>query len=183
MEEYRQIKDFEDVYEISNLGNINRILKSGKRKPMKIQSSNRNAKVIVLTKKNKKTSFSLMRLVFNAFAPKNITSIGKQYNLVFKNGNKNDCSINNIQYYPNERGYRPTYDEMTECQKFAHDTKYITYFYQNIDGKEYFLFRRTINYKEYKQMHNADDIEENLELLKMRYKGFLKSIEYQQAVC
>jgi len=45
------------------------------------------------------------------------------------------------------------------------------------------LFRRTINYKEYKQMHNADDIEENLDLLKMRYKGFLKSIEYQQAVC
>ena len=182
MEEYRPIKDFEDVYEISNLGNVNRILKTGKRKPMKIQTTSRNAKVVVLTKKNKKTSFTIMRLVFNAFAPKNITSNGKEYDLVLKNKNKNDCSINNIQYYPNERGYRPTYDEMTDCQKFAHDTKYITYFYQH-QGKEYFLFRRIINYKEYQQMYNADDIEENLDLLKMRYKGFLKSVEYQQAVC
>jgi hypothetical protein len=123
-----------------------------------------------------------MRLIFNAFAPENITNNGKKYDLVYKNGKKNDCSFDNIEYYECRKQSRPTYEQMTECEKFAHDTKYITYFYQNIDGKEYFLFRRTIAYKEYKQMHNADEIEENLDLLKRLYKDFLKSVEYQQAV-
>ena len=181
MEEYRPIKDYEDVYEVSNKGNINRILKSGKRKPMKIQQNTYNQSVIVLTKKNKKASFSVRRLVFNAFAPQNILENGKRYDLVLKSNNKKDCSIDNIEYYQNHKAPLELYEDLTECQKFARDTKYIQYF-RHVYGHEYYRFVRIINYKTYEENWNIEIINDNLDILKSKFKAWKEYIKCIQVI-
>ena len=169
MEEYRPIRNYEDVYEVSNKGNVNRILKSGKRKPMKIQQNIHGQCVVKLTKKNKSSCHTLIRLVFNAFAPKHILENGKNYDLVLNSKNKKSCSFDNIEYYENTKKYVVSYADMTECEKFAHDTKYITYI-RHFNSYEYFRFKRIINYEIYEEMWNTETIEENLDILKFKYK-------------
>lgn len=168
MEEYRPITNYEGVYEVSNTGSVNRILKSGKRKPMKIQQNIHGQCVVGLTTKNKTSCHTLIRLVFNAFGPKHILQNGKKYYLVLKSKNKKDCSIDNISYCENTN-YVVPYAEMSPCEKFAHDTKYITYI-RHCNSYEYFRFKRIINCKIYEEMWNANIIEENLDILKFKFK-------------
>ena len=175
MEEYRPIRNYEDVYEVSNKGNVNRILKSGKRKPMKIQQNAHNQCVVGLTKKNKKTCHTLIRLVFNAFAPKHILENGKKYNLFLISKNKKDCSFDNIEEFENTKCV-VSYADMTECEKFTHDTKYITYIH-HFNGYEYFRFKRIINYEIYEEMWNVDTIGEQLDILKYKFKVWKEFID------
>ena len=175
MEEHRSIRNYEGVYEVSNKGNVNRILKSGKRKPMKIQQNTHSQSVVGLTKKNKKTCHTLIRLVFNAFAPQHILQNGKKYDLVLNSKNKKDCSIDNITYYEN-KNYVVSYTDMTECERFAHDTKYITYI-RHFNCYEYFRFKRIINYETYEEMWNVDTIGEQLDILKYKFKVWKEFID------
>mgnify|MGYP003680090555 FL=1 len=178
MEEYRPITNYEDVYEVSNKGNINRILKSGRRKPMKIQQNRQKQSVIVLTKKNVQASFSVKRLVFNAFAPPNILEDGKRYDLFLKSNDKKDCSIDNIEKYENHNHPPELYEDLTDCQKFARDTKYIQYF-RHVYGNEYYRFVRTINYKTYEESWNINLINDNLYILKSKFKAWKEFVNYQ----
>jgi hypothetical protein len=182
MEEFRPIKNYEDVYEVSNKGNINRILKSGKRKPMKIQRNTHNQSVITLSKKNKQTNLTLIRIVFNAFAPQHILENGKRYDLVLKSNNKQDCSIDNIEYYQNHKAPLELYEDLSDCQKFARDTKYIQYF-RHCYGNEYYRFVRTVNYKTYEESWNIDYIDENLDLLKSKFKAWKEFVNYNLKTC
>ena len=88
--------------------------------------------------------------------------------------NKKNCSFDNIEEFENTN-YVVSYAEMSPCEKFAHDTKYITYIRHY--GYEYFRFKRIINYEIYEEMWNVDMIDENLDILKYKFKVWKEFID------
>jgi len=171
--EYYPIENYEGIYEINKNGDVIRVMKSGALKPVKMRRTHHGQKTLTLCKKGEKKKFiTLMRLVFNTFAPENIRNSGKLYDLILTNGKKSDCSFDNIEWYEREKPYLSDYDNLSKCEKFAHDTKYITYV-KDVDGREFYVFKRIIGLEQYKEMWNIDRIEENLDYLQSKYKEWL----------
>ena len=172
--DYHPITAYEGIYEINTQGDVNRILTNGKRKPMKIRRSYRNQKIVTLCKKGEKKKYvTIMRLMFNTFAPEHIKNSGKEYDLILTNGNKNDCSFANIEYYEKEKPYLANYEDLSACEKFARDTKYISY-YKDFDGRECYIFKRTIDWETFKEVWNVDRVEDNVHYLQSKYKEWLE---------
>lgn len=91
MEEWKDIKDYEGLYQVSNLGNVIGI-KSGK--ILKIYKSKRGYCMIGLYKNNNNKNFSIHRLVAMAFIP-------NPYNkpcVNHKNGILTDNMVENLEW-------------------------------------------------------------------------------------
>jgi len=92
--EYENIPKYENLYEVNRNGDINRILKSGARKPLKPRRDVNNQKFVTLCKKGeKKYTVSVRRVVFLTFAD---VDHSKKWDVYLKNKNKNDCSFDNL---------------------------------------------------------------------------------------
>ena len=105
---FKDIKGYEGLYQISNLGNVKRIKKENYIlcKPSK---DSHGYKQIVLTKDKKRKSFKVHRLVGKAFIPNpnNLPEINH------KNEIKEDCYVSNLEWCSHiynsrygTRGYR-----------------------------------------------------------------------------
>ena len=99
IETYLPIKDYEQTYEVSNLGNINKIMKSGKRKPVKKHKQPSGQLFVYLSKKGVKNSFSLCKLVFKTHAPQTLFADGKDYDIVLDDDDKNNCALSNLSWF------------------------------------------------------------------------------------
>ena len=169
--EYENIPKYENLYEVNRNGDINRILKSGARKPLKPRRDVNNQKFVTLCKKGcAKKTISVMRVLFITFAD---VDHSKKWNVCLKKGNV--CRFDNLEWFIIEETYRPTYDEMTPCQKYAHDTKYIQYVYY-ANESEYYRFVRTIGTEKKTLMYNVHDIEDNLDYLKSKFKEWCETL-------
>ena len=172
-EQFVPIKDYEGLYEISNLGNVNRIMKTKKRKPVKINKNSAGLLFFFLSKQGKKNSFSLSKSVFKHFAPRELFKDGKDYDLVFTDDDKTNCKFSNLTWFEKSPKGITDYNLMTDCEKFAKDTKYVHYL-ENHWGHDYYVFKRIVNHKLYREMWNIGTINEDLDYLKCIYKNFMK---------
>ena len=173
IERYLPIKDYEQTYEVSNLGNINKILKSGKRKPVKKYKQSSGQLFVYLSKKGVKNSYSLCKLVFKTHAPQHLFEGGKDYDIVLDDEDKNNCALSNLMWFEKREKGVSDYNLMTDCEKFAHDTKYVSYLEDHY-GYDYYVFKKIVNYQLYREMWNIHTIDENLDYLKSRYEEFMK---------
>lgn len=142
MELWNDILGYEDLYKVSNLGNVARVLKSGKLKPVNRRKNHESAPQSVnLSKDGKKTSKSVMMLVFYSFIyPKNTQLFKNGVNVSPKDGKMSNCSQFNIRYtLKNE-------SQMFELSKneydFVKEHKYISFYKANSENW-YFRFRKT----------------------------------------
>ena len=171
--EYENIPKYENLYEVNRNGDINRILKSGARKPLIPRRDVNNQKFVTLCKKGeKKYTVSVRRVVFMTFAD---VDHSKKWDVYLKNKNKNDCSFDNLDWYESFRFTRQKYEDMSPCEKYAHDTKYIQYVYYD-NGMEYYQFRRTIDFVVYTEKFNVDKVEDNLDYLKSKFKEWCENL-------
>ena len=147
MEVYLPVKDYEDLYEISNLGNVNKIFKTRRRKkPVKKYKQASGLLCVYLSRKGVKNSFSLAKLVFRTHAPQTLFENGKDYDIVLDDQDKNNCAFSNITWFEKPRKGVCDYDKMTDCEKFAFDTKYVSYLEDHY-GYDYYVFKRIIDYR------------------------------------
>jgi len=172
MEVYLPVKEYEGLYEVSNLGNVNKILKSKKRKPVKKYKQDSGQLHVILSKKGVKNCFSLCRLVFKTHAPQKLFEGGKDYDVVLDDEDKNNCALYNLTWYEKPKKGVSDYSKMTDCEKFAFDTKYVSYLEDHY-GYDYYVFKRVINYKLYREMWNINTIDDNLDYLKYKFKDFM----------
>lgn len=68
MEEWKDIKDYEGIYQVSNLGRV-KSLKYGKEKILKLKTRGYGYKAVILCKDNVKKPYYVHRLVAIAFIP------------------------------------------------------------------------------------------------------------------
>tara|TARA_R110001592_G_scaffold7277_3_gene40900 strand:- start:17 stop:553 length:537 start_codon:yes stop_codon:yes gene_type:complete len=176
METYTPIKDYEQTYEVSNMGNINKIMKSGKRKPVKKHKQPSGQLFVYLSKKGVKNSFSLCKLVFKTHAPQKLFEGGKDYDIVLDDDDKNNCALSNLTWFEKRKKGVCDYNDMTDCEKFAFDTKYMSYL-EDHWGYDYYVFKRIVDYKLYREMWNIHTIDENLDYLKFRFEEFMKQFD------
>ena len=155
MEVWNDIFGFKGLYKVSNLGNVARVLKSGKLKPVKRRKNHESVPQSVnLSKDGKNTSKSVMLLVFYSFIyPENtqLLKMNTQFlknrvNLAPKDGKMSNCSQFNIEWsLKNET-------QMSELskkeQEFVNEHKYIS-FYKAQSENWYFKFKKTSALTEY----------------------------------
>ena len=98
MEEWRQIDGF-NTYEISNYGNVRKILKSKKTKPVK-QRTLGGHPTVNLSLKGKNHSRGVMKLIAFAFLKDEIEENRKQYKIFNRceadDGNIENCRLDNL---------------------------------------------------------------------------------------
>jgi len=172
MELYLPIHNYEHLYEISNFGNVRKILKNGRKKPVKHHKQPSGQLMVYLSKKGVKNSFSVPRMVFRAHAPQELFADGKEYDVILIDGDKKNCTISNLEWFEKQRKRVVPYSELSDCEKFAHDTKYVSYL-ENHWGYDYYVFQRTLDTVLYHEMWNIDVIEENLDYLRSKYQSFI----------
>lgn len=173
--EFYPIKDYEGIYEINRNGDVNRILKSGPRKAVKKSMPSRGSEIVTLCKKNEKTKvISMRQLLFNTFAPTDILTNGKKYNII--SSKKNNIKFEDIEWFQIKTPYlQIARDQLTPCELFAKDTKYVSYQVHE-SQQEYFTFTKNIYGEIYKERWNIFTIDENLDVLKFKYNRWLKSL-------
>lgn len=93
-EKWKKIKDYEGLYEISNLGRIKRIYKNGKTRILKPSFNEWGYFQINLSKNNKTKNFKIHRLVACAFLDNKNNNL--QVNHI--DGNKQNNKINNLEF-------------------------------------------------------------------------------------
>lgn len=126
-EEWKDILDYENIYQISNYGRVKRICKT-KSVVCKPSNDSHGYKQIVLTKKGKKKSFKVHRLVAQAFIPNlnryeevnhNLEWCDRKYNCNY--GERNyKCTkhrLHRIQQYNKENNLIGEYPSLKEAEK------------------------------------------------------------------
>lgn len=88
---WKDIKDYEKYYSISNLGNVYSKRQS---KVMKFGDNGAGYKYVGLKRKGQNTNFYIHRLVANAFSPTN----KKELEINHKNGVKGDNRLENLEW-------------------------------------------------------------------------------------
>lgn len=148
---WKDIKDYEGLYQISNLGNvrslerkvrINKGYRIVKNKILKLGIRN-NYYVINLNKNNKKKSFQVHRLVAEAF----INNLDNKPIINHKNFNKLDNNVNNLEWCTQKENVNYSICNMKHRKNITHSNtkeKYISY------RKSTNRYRITIDKKEYK---------------------------------
>lgn len=120
MEIWKDIKDFNGKYKVSNLGNIKSLNynNTGKEKILIPKVNKHNGLLeVTLNKGDKHYYKTIARLVLENFKGMNLS---KNDIVMYKNGDKKNCSLNNLYVitrgkrqeitYDNEKRYRPKYD-------------------------------------------------------------------------
>ena len=131
-EEWRDIKGFEGYYQVSNLGRVRSvdrvIINTGnkgenkrshyKGKILRQAHRNKGYLGVILTKNSKQHSFSVHRLVAQAFIPniKNLPQINH------KDENKENNSVDNLEWC--DCKYNINYGSWRQKQSYSHKGKY-----------------------------------------------------------
>ena len=97
---WRDVNGYENLYEVSNLGNVRR---KGKRK--NLYKSLRNYYVVKLSKNNIKKCYSIHRLVAQAFIPNLYNK--KQINHI--DGDKLNNNVNNLEWVTQSENTKHAY--------------------------------------------------------------------------
>ena len=97
---WKPIKDYEGLYEVSNLGRVKSLnyRKTGKEKILKNMKNNNGYLVVGLTKNGKRKNYLIHRLVAEAFIP---NTEGKPH-IDHINTIKNDNSVENLRWVTNK---------------------------------------------------------------------------------
>lgn len=168
---WKDIKDYEGLYQVSNLGNvrslerkvkINKGYRIVKNKILKLGIRN-NYYVISLNKNNKRKSFQVHRLVAEAF----IDNLDNKPIINHKNFNKLDNNVNNLEWCTQKENVNYSICNMKHRKIITHSNtkeKYISY------RKSTNRYRITIDKKEYKSCKSLK------EAIKMRDKILYEKI-------
>lgn len=108
-EVWKDIKGYENQYQISNLGNIRALSRKGQRKGverMKTRISNWGYPIISIWKNNKQKTFSVHRLVAETF----IANPNNNAEVNHKNGIKTDNRVENLEWVTREENIQHAYD-------------------------------------------------------------------------
>lgn len=114
---WKPIKDYEDLYEVSNLGNVRKI------KDNYIFHKNKNSRgyiVVTLTKENVEKSHSVHRLVASAFIPN--PSNKPQINHI--SGIKTDNRVNNLEWCTGSENMQHCYKNNLQKKRFKRVNQY-----------------------------------------------------------
>lgn len=114
MEEvWKDIKDYEGVYQVSNLGRVKRISyqRENKEKELKVTARKDGYIIVCLCKNGVKTTYNLHRLVAEAFLdnPDNLPCVNH------KDENPSNCVCTNLEWCTYQ--YNNTYGTFKERQK------------------------------------------------------------------
>lgn len=152
-EMWREINGF-NSYEISTFGNVRKILKSKKTKPVK-QREMGGHPTVVLCKDNKKYSRGVMKLIAFAFLKDEIDENAKQYRVFNRceadDGNIANCRLDNLFIDYVDSNLKDLY--MSKKQKdWVFNTKYVSVQKRYNTTDSYFVDPFTIFYF----FHGAD---------------------------
>ena len=101
-EEWKDIKGYENLYQVSNLGNIRRV----SNKTKKTRLNNWGYIIIDLWKENKSTTKAVHRIVAETFLP----NPDNKAEVNHIDGNKTNNSINNLEWVTREENIQHAYD-------------------------------------------------------------------------
>lgn len=96
MEEWRSIKGYEGVYQVSNLGNVRSLnyRRTGNIKNLELDTHSQGYKIVYLHSNGKREKFRVHRLVALAFIK---NKLGKKY-VNHIDGNKSNNSVSNLEW-------------------------------------------------------------------------------------
>jgi len=115
MEIWKQIIGYEDLYEISNLGNVKSLQKGFKKEKLLKNRHNDSGYVRVDLRSNSKSkTIYTHRLVAIHFIPNNDNKL--QVNHI--NGNKSDNRVENLEWVSNTENQCHRYDKTKTASKF-----------------------------------------------------------------
>lgn len=169
MEEiFKDIKLFENLYQISNLGNIKSITRN---KLLKLQTSTYGYKTINLHKNNIQYTFTIHRLVANAF----ISNINNFPEINHKDGNKENNTYLNLEWCTRSYNMKHLYD-IGIRNRLIIDNKAILNHYANTDDSQYttskkFNISRTPFIRILKEYIRNNPNNELTKLLKIKLKN------------
>lgn len=162
MEEYRNC--FED-YEISNLGNLRKKLKTGDYKIVNGSILNRGYKYLQINRNKKRTNMLFHHMVCKAF-------IGdRPENMVIDHIDRNSLNnnVNNLRY-------------ITQKENCRNTDRYITDIPDDIENRKYHLDKRyRENNKEYCKQRNKEYYEKNK--VSIMEKEKLKRVDLECSLC
>lgn len=117
MEQWKPIKGYEELYEISSYGNI--CIKT-KKKLLKLNKNSRGYIVITFTKNKIQKSYSVHRLVAEAFIPNPENK--PQVNHI--NGDKTDNRVENLEWCTGSENMQHCYKNNLQKKRFKRVNQY-----------------------------------------------------------